>query len=312
MHRRFVRDCAGLAGLTILTACSGSAPPTISQPAALSEKQTASSAVKNALLYISDSGTDTVSIYNYPTDTLSGTLTDQDASGECVDRTGNVYIVITQARETDEYAPGGSKPVAKFKASGPRYEWPVSCSVDPNTGNLAVANAIAGTGKTPGPGSVSVYQPGQQRPSKFQAPNMYTYWFLSYDNAGNLFVDGSASRASVEFRYAELPRGRKQMKPIVLKGGSIASPGNVQWDGNHITIGDQDNAVIYQTKGARIVGSTPLTGSSDVVGYFIDGGTVICPDAGNGTVEFYNYPAGGAPIGSITGFDRPVGAVVSR
>jgi hypothetical protein len=81
--------------------------------------------------------------------------------------------------------------------------------------------------------------------------------------------------------------------------------------GSHIAIGDQGNAVIYQTRGAKIVGSTLLKSSSDVVGYFIDGGTVIYPDAGNESVEFYNYPAGGAPTGSITGFDEPLAAVVS-
>jgi hypothetical protein len=307
MTRRLVVNCLGFAGLAILTACSGSTPPTVSQPLALFD----ANASKSALLYVSDTPKYTVSIYNYPADTLSATLTGQDFSGECVDRAGHVYIVLESARETDEYARGGTKPIARFKAPGPGYEWPVSCSVDPTTGNLAVANLIAGNGKVPGPGSISVYQPGEKRPAKFQASNMYAYYFLGYDNSGNLFVDGSASRAAIEFRYAELPKGQTQMTPIVLEGGTVAFPGNVQWDGKHITIGDQDNAVIYQTKGARIIGSTPLTGSSDVVGYFIDGATVICPDSGNGTVEFYKYPAGGTAIGSISGFDRPVAAAVS-
>jgi|HubBroStandDraft_6_1064221.scaffolds.fasta_scaffold34783_6 hypothetical protein len=269
-------------------------------------------ASQGPLLYVADFSDWTVNIYDYPAGSLVGKLTGQkDVSGECVDPAGNVYIVAEGAAETVEYAHGGTAPIATFKS--PSGFLPVSCAIDPSTGDLAVANLESGTSKNPFPGDVAIYRHGHARPTKFQASNIYSYYFLGYDNAGNLFVDGSSGRpgVSVRFEYAELPNGDKRMKPITLKGGSIAFPGNVQWDGSHIAIGDQDNAVIYQTRGAKIVGSTPLTSSSDVVGYFIDGGTVVCPDAGNASVEFYNYPAGGAPTGSITGFDEPLAAVVS-
>ena len=189
----------------------------------------------------------------------------------------------------------------------------MSCAIDPTTGDLAGANIESGTSKNPFPGDVSVYQGATAKPMRFLAPNIYSYYFLGYDDAGNLFVDGSVGRAgvNVQFEYAELLAGHKRMKPITLTGGNVAFPGNLQWDGSHITIGDRDNAVIYQTVGAGIVGSTPLTGSSDIVGYFIDGASVICPDAGNASVEAYNYPVGGTPIGTLTGFDRPDGAVAS-
>jgi hypothetical protein len=59
---------------------------------------------------------------------------------------------------------------------------------------------------------------------------------------------------------------------ITLTGGSVCFPGDVQWDGREMTVGDQSNAVIYQTSGDKIIGHTPLTGSSDV-GYLIKGKT---------------------------------------
>ncbi len=68
------------------------------------------------------------------------------------------------------------------------------------------------------------------------------------------------------------------MTPLTLNGATISFPGTVRWDGKHITVGDQDNAVIYQTSGSQIVGSTPLTGSSDVVQYSITGEKVVTPD----------------------------------
>jgi hypothetical protein len=79
-----------------------------------------------------------------------------------------------------------------------------------------------------------------------------------------------------------------------------------------MTIGDQDGAVIYQTSGSKITGSTPLTGSSDVVQYFIAGANVIAPDAGNADVEYFKYPVGGSPTKTITGLTTPIGAALSE
>jgi hypothetical protein len=260
------------------------------------------------LLYVSDLRAATVSIYTYPGDSSVGTLTDLSSpQGECIDKSGNVYVTETGAEQIVEYAHGGTSPIATL--SDPYYQ-PVACAIDPATGDLAVTNILYhrdGIG-----GNVVIYRHAKGTPKYFSSANIYSYYFVGYDSKGDLFVDGLSGQAPYgTFEYAELARHHSKMKAIKLSGGSIAFPGNVQWDGEHIAIGDQDNAVIYQTTGRKIVGSTPLTGSSDVVGYFIDGGTVIAPDAGNASVEFYDYPAGGNPTGTITGFEEPDGAVVS-
>jgi hypothetical protein len=264
---------------------------------------------RGGLLYISDYQAYTVYVYTYPGETPVGTLTNVGTpAGECADAAANVYIADNDGK-IREFAHGGTSPIVTLKL--PSNLHTLACSVDPTTGNLAVtANADSDKEKE-GAGDVFIYRHSRGKPEKFRTSSLFEYLFLAYDNAGNLFVDGLTQSAPRQFAYAELPSGSKTMTPITLTGGSIASPGNVQWDGAHITIGDQSNAVIYQTEGSEIVGSTPLTGSSDVVGYFIDGGTVICPDFGNASVEFYNYPAGGSPTGKLTGFREPFGAVVS-
>ncbi|MBV9718710.1 MAG: hypothetical protein JOZ77_05295 [Candidatus Eremiobacteraeota bacterium] len=306
-----MRTCTPLVAAlaaSVLAACGGSFAH-IGPTTAVDDARARASSEK-PLLYVSDIGTSTVYVYTYPENVLVGTLKLSDPEGECADAAGNVYIVEEAARIL-EFHHGGATPTAILKA--PSNHYPVSCAVNPTNGDLAVAVLATGIGKDLGPGEVLVYTRARGKPRKFSARNLYSYYFLGYDNAGNLFVDGSDGRpgVNVRFEYAELPSGEKKMAPLTLSGGSIAFPGNVQWDGEHITIGDQFNAVIYQTQGAHIVGSTPLTGSSDVVGYFIDGGVVICPDSGNSSVEFYNYPAGGMATGRLTGFSRPVGAVIS-
>jgi hypothetical protein len=267
-------------------------------------------ASQGALLYVSDWKANKVDVYTYPGDALAGTLTNVEVpAGECVDAAGNVYVVeAAESGKILEFPHGGTSPIATLKA--PSQFVPASCSIDPTSGDLAVADIEFATSKGAFRGDVLVYRHARGNPKRHTVINLEFYFFLAYDDAGNLFVDGSSGRP-VQLAYAELPKGRDRMVPITLTGASIVYPGNVQWDGAHITIGDQDNAVIYQTEGSQIVGSTPLTGSSDVVGYFIDGGTVICSDAGNASVEFYNYPAGGSPTGELTGFREPFGAVVS-
>ena len=80
------------------------------------------------------------------------------------------------------------------------------------------------------------------------------------------------------------------------------------------------DSAIYETTGAggKIVGTTVLTGSHDVVGFWIDSKTVIGVDTSPyyyktpDDVEFYKYPAGGKPIKTLKkGFDRPFGVAIS-
>jgi hypothetical protein len=264
------------------------------------------------LLYISDTGTSDVYVYSYPSDKLVGTLKDfRDPGGECVDKNGNVFITNTGDDEILEFAHGGTSPIATL--SDPGY-FPFGCSIDPTTGNLGVANTSASSGS--GPGNVVVYTHAKGKPKgDYTDPNINEMLLCGYDDKGNLFVDGFTKGSGSGFAFAELRSGGTTLTNIELNQ-SIGSPGGVQWDGKHVAVGDESTNVVYQfnvsgKKGTR-VGSTPLTGASEVVQFWIAGSKLIGPDAGAEDVGIWKYPAGGAALKTITGLYVPLGATLSE
>jgi hypothetical protein len=44
---------------------------------------------------------------------------------------------------------------------------------------------------------------------------------------------------------------------------------------------------------------------------WLDGGVLVAPDENCDDVNFYDYPAGGDPIKTLTGFVEPFGSTVS-
>jgi hypothetical protein len=55
---------------------------------------------------------------------------------------------------------------------------------------------------------------------------------------------------------------------------------------------------LYQTTGGggKIVGTTPLTDSAHVAGFWIVNDAAIAPDSGLRNIGLYNYPGGGKSI----------------
>jgi hypothetical protein len=267
-------------------------------------------AASQDLLYVSDTGTSKVYVYSYPSDKLAGTLTDfRDPGGECVDKNGNVFITNTGDDDILEYAHGGTKPIATL--SDPGY-FPFGCSIDPTSGNLAVSNNFASSGS--GQGNVVVYTHAKGHPKgDYTDPNINQMLLCGYDDKGNLFVDGLTKGSG--FAFAELRRGSTTLTDITLNQ-SIENPGGVQWDGKYVAVGDQSTNVVYQfdvsgKKGTK-VGSTPLTGATEVVQFWIAGSKLIGPDAGAQDVGIWKYPAGGSALKTITGLYVPLGATLSK
>jgi hypothetical protein len=268
------------------------------------------------LLYVSDQGTNAVYVYSYPQGTLQQTLTGfKEPAGECSDTGGDVFISNAFAHNVLEYAHGGTSPVRTLNDSG---EFPSGCSVDPVTGNLAVTNYCSGSStKCTGPGSVFIYLGAKGTPKKYTDAAISNFDFCGYDNKGNLFIDGTLNNV---FAFAELRAGRSSITSVTLNQ-SIGKPGNVQWDGSHIAVGDDTTgttSTIYQFaisgRSGTKVGTTSLNGATGLGQYWIQGAKVIGPNSGGsrkGTVGFWNYPAGGSPTKTITGLGRPLGATVS-
>ncbi len=123
------------------------------------------------------------------------------------------------------------------------------------------------------------------------------------------------------YRLAELRKGAGALIPIAFNQ-SIAQPTNIQWHHTYLAVGDGGGIVgtsvpaIYHVKIAHsagtVVGETPLTGTTGIFQFFIQGDTFIGPNLGNENVMFWKYPAGGGPKKAIGGFNDPFGAAVSK
>jgi hypothetical protein len=257
-------------------------------------------AKKGPLLYVSD-GSNSVFVYTYPGLKLTGTLKNfSQPLGECVDKAGNIWIANFGAQEMVEYAHGGTKPISTLKTDTDHT--PYSCSVDTNTGNLAVSTWRGGSG----PGYVSIYKQAKGSPTTYSDSSFVYLLYLGYDPKGNLFLDGVASGSA--FRYAELPKGKTKFTSLKLNK-SVGYPGNVQFDGKYVTVGDAEARAVYRTSGGKVIGTTTLSGSGTLAGYFIDGSTVVGAD--DSGVELYPYPAGGSPTGSVS-VTNPSSVAVSK
>jgi hypothetical protein len=270
---------------------------------------------KQELLYVSDQKTDDVYVYSYPKGTLEGTLTGFDTPyGQCTDKSGNVFIAQFNASDVVEYAHGGTSPIKTLDLTG---QYPVGCSVDPKTGDLAVAAFVSDNY----PGGVSVFRHAAGTPKEYQAPNMYYYFPPAYDDRGNLFVEveGSSSGAT---SVVELPRGGATFKGLYLDV-TINFPGGVVWDGSHVDLDDQlfsasGGSGIYRVQIEGSIGTMTdefaLPGScgySDVVQPWVQGSRITGPDTYCGTVGIDKYP-GGANQRYLSGTQYPIGATVSE
>jgi hypothetical protein len=312
-------------GLTLvfaLTACGGpgDSPPVTSPAGLLPQQQAAHShpdsgrswmrdgAKDGALLYVSDTETGDVYVFDYPKGTPAGTITGlADPAGECVDASGDVFVTNTGGSNVLEYAHGGTTPVATLKDDG---YFPVGCSVDPKTGNLAVTNFSSTSSLA---GNLVVYKHAKGKPTAYSDPNMPAFLLCGYDDRGNLFADGSSSGSA--FSLVELPVGKNKLVPIALDK-TIGNGGAVQWDGKYLAIGDQsDNVVdrfqITSGKGTSH-GSTTLKNAVAIFQFWIQDKRIVGPDSSAAAVDIWNYPGGGHPLKTVRGVYVPLGTAVSN
>ena len=112
------------------------------------------------LIYVSNIDNE-VTVYTASNQKLVGVLTDfKQPMGECVDGSGNVYITDYAAEQILEYAHGGGKPIKTFSDSP--YS-PYTCTIDPTTGDLAVAD----NGDSSQAGDIAIWPPGSSQPTRY-------------------------------------------------------------------------------------------------------------------------------------------------
>jgi hypothetical protein len=275
------------------------------------------------LLYVSDLGTGTVDVFNYRVRAgrMFGQLTGfAFPYGQCIDRSGNVYIVDAGTDTIYEFAHGGTSPIATASDS---YGSPNGCSVDRTTGNVAVSNL---DGFDSSPGGVVIFSGGLSgTQTNYADPNLSTAFPPGYDPSGNLYVQGLNSSDAPTF--VEMPSGSSSFTP--LTGLDVHEPGSVQWDGSYVALTDQayhgNRTAIYRVtisgSAVTLVRTTILEDDHRpgnlmfAMQPFINGttrqlnGVVAGNIARFHSVNFWNYANGGEPKRSLPEDIAPLYAV---
>jgi hypothetical protein len=263
-------------------------------------------AKNGSLLYVPNSdpsGGGYVSVYSYPHGELVGTLTDfSNPDGACADNAGNIYIADLNARDITEYAHGGSQPIKTLADSGQ----PVGCAIDPITGNLAVANLG---------GAVAIYRNARGIAKFAYFSTEGDAYFCGYDDLGNLFVDGLSYQGLDDlFQLAKLPRGKPHFE-VISVNQTVESPGQVQWDGKYLAVGDAEQHLIYRvsvTGTSGVVEKTVQLTDGGANGFLIRGDRLVDASYFYGEVQYFKYPAGGTATKVITqDVNSPSAAAIS-
>ena len=272
-------------------------------------------AVKHRLLYVSEYGISDVLVLDYPSGNPAKTLTGfTNPQGMCADTADhNVFITNTGAENVLEYAYGASTPRATYNDAG---QYPIGCSIDPASGNLAIANSFS---TTSGVGGVTICtKPSRCKTYTQGLPG--SVYSIAYAGNGDLYVAGLNSFG---FAMGYLPAGGSVWKAVDYSGPAIHFPGGAQWDGKYLALGDQAGAsgysIVYRCKaaGTSVSCGSPvdLLQSSDVVQFFIKYGDRGIVGASGGNIDTWPYPAGGNPSKVIQlGGSYPlyIGTVVLR
>ncbi|HEV3090058.1 MAG TPA: hypothetical protein VGX91_01295 [Candidatus Cybelea sp.] len=266
------------------------------------------------MLYVSDANDGQVSVFSYPQGVLMQTLTGfEEPYGLCADKAGDVWIVDDETSAITEYAHAATSSMATLSDSG---EYPAGCSVDPTTGNLAVTNYETGSR---GQGGISLYKKAKGNPTVLTDSAISRGWFCSYDDKGNLYLDGDTAGSS-GFQLAVLPHGSSSFTNISVSE-KITVPGGVQWDGRYVAVSDANGpgpGTVYQFSingsTATEVSSSVLQDSQNIHQFWIDPKRrrIVAPSASLSTVGFWKFPAGNDPTKTISGLDIPEGVAISK
>jgi hypothetical protein len=266
------------------------------------------------LLYISDAGTNDVLVYSYPKLALVGTLTGfNQPQGECVDKSGNVWIANTSSSQLLEYAHGGTTAIATLNDAN---QYPAGCAVNMKNGDLAATNIFGTAGPSSVPGSISVYKGASGNPKVTSPAGFFEVYFGGYASNGTLYFDGRDSSGA--FLMGSL-KGKKVTN--ISLSPSVGFPGAVEGNGSNVVVGDQtfdanfvDVYTISGSSGTQ-VSSNPLTGAADVVQFTVNKKTLAGGNynpSGTTSVELFKFPGGGSPTKSVTGAVEPIGAAISK
>lgn len=268
------------------------------------------------LLYVSNLGNSTVSVYTVARRKLVGMLTGLgDPYGLCTDAQGDVWVVLWGPSKIVKFAHAGTQ---ILKTLDDPEGNPYDCSVDPTTGNLAVTNWNYGGYWLQG--NAAVYTGASGKPHLYNGQYFWYFYGCAYDDHGNLYADGLSSYLDGFFVVGVLPKGgtsftdlylKPHLHPTILAG--------LQWDGKHVVVGDGTAVWEYRVTGgihAKAVGYTPLNPWRTVSQFSVSAHnphSIFASNYGDpGSVHYWSYPSGGQSSRKISdALDAPYGITIS-
>jgi hypothetical protein len=273
-----------------------------------------------SLLYVANQTSATVTIYDYndgKNPKLKGMLTGfTEPVAPCTDAAGTLYVP-DYGNEIISVYPRGAKMPKRFLSDPGR---PNGCAVDPKTGNLAVINYSTYSGS----GDVAIFPQAKGTPVSYSDPGLSRPQTGAYDSNGNLFVDGEAKATGLGFALAELPIGQTSFTNFEIKGGSPYFPGQVQWSGSYLLVGDQAYhggapSAVYEMTVSKSIATVKKTvllkGTQDVISGWMTGSgpkaRYVAPDFVENAGLIFAFPKG-KQSSMFSGTDNPVGATVSQ
>ena len=260
------------------------------------------------LIYVSSPTDSSVYVFTYPAGKPAGMLTGfVDPLGLCSDKSGNVWVsngdYYNGYGTMIEYAHGGTQPIATLDDYGSS---PQACSVDPSTGNLAVADLAAGSAE-----NIAIWAGAQGSPTYYSTVGIVEDpATITYDGTGDVYF------AAWRDHRGWLAKGSSSVERFTI---NPRRDGWFAWDGKYLAIGESV-VLRYQLSGAKGKKTGSPTNLSDVKvrGQFWIQGTKLAiatpgegSQGGQGHVYIYDYPQGGNPISTIAGLDQPYGVTVS-
>jgi len=303
MNRGFIGGLCFSVAFAFLAGCGGSQPaigtpgtipqaPAVTQHAARGKPWTFQDSSSNDLIYVVGVNGEKITTYvvSYANGSIVSTFEAPSYPNSlCSDNQGNVFMPLKG--EVLEYSHGGTSPVATLDDKGFRT---LGCAVDPISGDLAVAN-LATTHS--GNGNIALYHQGSGTPKFFKADWISNYFSCTYDDNGNLVVDGS-NHSGYDL-LAVLPKNSKTFR--ALQFDSSLNLGVLRWDGQHVTVNDNARN-IYQLAisggKATVVGKTVLyTGGRLHLDYWLQGGVVLSATGPHHSmIGEWKYPKGRKPV----------------
>ena len=299
---------------SILAGCGGSQPP-IGAPGAMPQSRAIATHAQSGgswmlpeaksedLLYVSvydnQTSSGNVFVFSYSTRRLVGTLSGFfNPTRACVDRTGDVFITDFGNGQTVEYSHGGTQPIEILKSP----TFPIGCSVNAKTGNLAVANVPYGDYRV---SLLSIYRNAKGSPENFDNNKVANMEDCAYDNRGRVIAVGWKGYTNYRAVFAILLKHKAALKVMRFKGEPRgALPQSVQWDGEYLAVTEPDSIVQFALSGrtGEAQGQTSLTGAAFISASWITPalGSVVVANTNPEEVAYYNYPSGGSPTAKIS------------